>query len=113
MPKQQHAASGALIRDLPLQGLLRGYDQATNLILDECHERVFSVKVHAQACRLDCCTHSPQHHHLFIWLFCSKEWSAWHLGCMSFVGTTCEQLLARAGAALVKRAKHCCLPILI
>ena len=33
----------------PLQGLLRGYDQATNLILDECHERVFSVKVHAQA----------------------------------------------------------------
>lgn len=25
-------------------GLLRGYDQATNLILDECHERVFSVK---------------------------------------------------------------------
>lgn len=25
-------------------GLLRGYDQATNLILDECHERVYSSK---------------------------------------------------------------------
>ncbi|KAK9816842.1 hypothetical protein WJX72_005812 [[Myrmecia] bisecta] len=25
-------------------GVLRGYDQATNLILDECHERVFSTK---------------------------------------------------------------------
>ena len=28
-----------------LQGLLKGYDQATNLILDECHERVYSTKV--------------------------------------------------------------------
>lgn len=27
-----------------LQGTLRGYDQATNLILDECHERVYSSK---------------------------------------------------------------------
>ena len=26
------------------QGILRGYDQATNLILDECHERVYSTK---------------------------------------------------------------------
>ncbi|BDA42692.1 U6 snRNA-associated Sm-like protein LSm8 [Coccomyxa sp. Obi] len=25
-------------------GILRGYDQATNLILDECHERVYSSK---------------------------------------------------------------------
>ncbi|KAL4434612.1 hypothetical protein ABPG77_002735 [Micractinium sp. CCAP 211/92] len=25
-------------------GTLRGYDQATNLILDECHERVYSSK---------------------------------------------------------------------
>ncbi|KAA6429163.1 MAG: N-alpha-acetyltransferase auxiliary subunit-like [Trebouxia sp. A1-2] len=25
-------------------GLLKGYDQATNLILDECHERVYSTK---------------------------------------------------------------------
>lgn len=25
-------------------GMLRGYDQATNLILDECHERVYSTK---------------------------------------------------------------------
>lgn len=25
-------------------GLLRGYDQATNLILDECHERIYSTK---------------------------------------------------------------------
>jgi small nuclear ribonucleoprotein (snRNP)-like protein len=30
-----------------VQGTLRGYDQATNLILDECHERVFSSKVGA------------------------------------------------------------------
>ena len=29
-----------------VQGLLKGYDQATNLILDECHERVYSTKVH-------------------------------------------------------------------
>ncbi len=27
-----------------LQGILRGYDQATNLILDECFERVYSTK---------------------------------------------------------------------
>jgi len=25
-------------------GTLRGYDQATNLILDKCHERVYSAK---------------------------------------------------------------------
>jgi small nuclear ribonucleoprotein (snRNP)-like protein len=25
-------------------GVLRGYDQTTNLILDECHERVYSTK---------------------------------------------------------------------
>lgn len=25
-------------------GILRGYDQATNLILEECHERVYSSK---------------------------------------------------------------------
>lgn len=25
-------------------GILRGYDQATNLILEDCHERVFSTK---------------------------------------------------------------------
>eukprot|EP00887_Chlorella_sp_A99_P003009 scaffold9.g3009.t1 len=31
-------------------GLLRGYDQATNLILDECHERIYSTK----ACGRDC-----------------------------------------------------------
>ena len=28
-----------------LQGVLRGYDQETNLILDQCHERVYSTKV--------------------------------------------------------------------
>lgn len=27
---------------LPRQGYLRGFDQTVNLILDECHERVFS-----------------------------------------------------------------------
>eukprot|EP00899_Mesostigma_viride_P005739 jgi/Mesvir1/15166/Mv04847-RA.1 len=26
-------------------GILKGYDQAINLILDECHERVYSTKV--------------------------------------------------------------------
>ncbi|KAK2075793.1 U4/U6-U5 snRNP complex subunit lsm8 [Prototheca wickerhamii] len=26
-------------------GILRGFDQATNIILDECHERVFSAKL--------------------------------------------------------------------
>ncbi len=38
-----HAAS-TTVHDV--QGLLKGYDQATNLILDECHERVYSTKVH-------------------------------------------------------------------
>ncbi len=33
------------IRLLRAQGVLRGYDQATNLILDDCFERVFSTKV--------------------------------------------------------------------
>ena len=28
-----------------LQGILKGFDQATNLILDESHERVYSTKV--------------------------------------------------------------------
>ena len=28
-----------------MQGVLRGFDQATNLILDESHERVYSTKV--------------------------------------------------------------------
>lgn len=27
------------------QGILRGYDQATNLILEDCHERVYSATV--------------------------------------------------------------------
>ena len=27
-----------------LQGLLRGYDQTNNLVLEGCHERVFSTK---------------------------------------------------------------------
>lgn len=34
----------------PPQGVLRGFDQAINLILDECHERVYSTKV---SCGLD------------------------------------------------------------
>lgn len=29
---------------IPLQGVLRGFDQTCNLILDECHERVYSSK---------------------------------------------------------------------
>ena len=28
-----------------IQGILKGFDQATNIILDESHERVFSTKV--------------------------------------------------------------------
>ncbi|MQL99607.1 hypothetical protein Taro_032331 [Colocasia esculenta] len=31
-----------------LQGILKGFDQATNIILDESHERVYSTKVHPQ-----------------------------------------------------------------
>lgn len=38
---QPQAAS---LKVIDLQGLLKGYDQATNLILDECHERVYSTK---------------------------------------------------------------------
>jgi len=36
----------------PPQGVLRGFDQATNLIVDDCHERVYSskVSVDARAC---------------------------------------------------------------
>ncbi len=32
-------------RTLGLQGTLRGYDQKENIILDDCHERVYSTKV--------------------------------------------------------------------
>lgn len=28
-----------------LQGLLRGYDQSSNIVLDDCHERVYSTRV--------------------------------------------------------------------
>lgn len=38
MPRLVHAARNGL------QGALRGYDQATNLILADCQERVFSTK---------------------------------------------------------------------
>lgn len=31
-----------------LQGVLRGYDQSTNVILDECHERVYSTRVRSR-----------------------------------------------------------------
>jgi U6 snRNA-associated Sm-like protein LSm8 len=36
-------------------GLLKGFDQTTNVILDECHERVFSGSTgveQARSCRL-------------------------------------------------------------
>lgn len=39
---------------LLVQGTLRGYDQATNLILDECHERVYSSKVGRWQAGIDC-----------------------------------------------------------
>ena len=29
-------------------GVLRGYDQQTNMILDECHERVYSMQARRQ-----------------------------------------------------------------
>lgn len=38
-----------------VQGILRGYDQATNLILDECHERVYSSKVRSMPASLRSC----------------------------------------------------------
>jgi len=32
------------------QGVLKGFDQATNIILDESHERVFSTRVRITLC---------------------------------------------------------------
>lgn len=32
-----------------MQGILKGFDQATNIILDESHERVYSTKVSSLA----------------------------------------------------------------
>lgn len=31
--------------DFELQGMLRGYDQTNNLVMEDCHERVYSAKV--------------------------------------------------------------------
>ena len=42
---RQRADAEPCVMPLLLQGILRGYDQATNLILDDCHERVYSTKV--------------------------------------------------------------------
>ena len=51
-PSLTSAHSPALLnQQTRAQGILRGYDQATNLILDECHERVYSSKVRAVLCR--------------------------------------------------------------
>lgn len=43
----------------PPQGTLRGFDQACNLILDECFERVYSSKVRCQMFAVFChnCVH--------------------------------------------------------
>ena len=64
-----HACLHSLLRcsaAVLLQGTLRGYDQATNLILDECHERVYSSKVsgspssrHCPAAPLTRCPAAP------------------------------------------------------
>lgn len=35
-----------------LVGVLKGFDQKTNVILDECHERVFSTEVGVEQARL-------------------------------------------------------------
>lgn len=43
---------------LIMQGVLRGFDQATNLILDESHERVYSTKVLMYATVLVLFSHS-------------------------------------------------------
>ena len=54
-PPTHPPAAAAVVAAAPLllQGTLRGFDQATNLILDECHERVYSSKVWAcSVCRV-------------------------------------------------------------
>jgi small nuclear ribonucleoprotein (snRNP)-like protein len=33
-----------------IKGVLKGFDQATNIILDESHERVYSTKVWMSVC---------------------------------------------------------------
>jgi U6 snRNA-associated Sm-like protein LSm8 len=38
------AVTDALALAYHVQGILRGYDQATNLVLADAHERVFSTK---------------------------------------------------------------------
>ena len=50
------------------QGVLKGYDQATNLILDECHERVYSTKVGRVA----------------IWMFFASVHPGWSVVNMMF-----------------------------
>ena len=43
----RHAATITVITNdgRSIVGILRGYDQATNIVLDECHERVYSMQV--------------------------------------------------------------------
>lgn len=49
-----------------LQGLLKGYDQATNLILDECHERVYSTKVWCNCLAREKVSHEYNHNSLQV-----------------------------------------------
>ena len=37
--------SGGEPKSFGMQGTLKGYDQATNLVLHDCHERVYSLQV--------------------------------------------------------------------
>lgn len=53
-----------------MQGILKGFDQATNIILDESHERVFSTKV----CVLPCQVMDYIYFSVLAWLLCTFQW---------------------------------------
>ncbi len=56
-------------------GVLRGYDQATNMILDECHERVYSMqaRIGGWSCSNCLCDASVTSTSRYLCV-CSKSW---------------------------------------
>lgn len=75
-------------------GLMKGFDQTTNIILDECHERVFSSAAGVEQVRY---CNRTQHPHdgmpqwqdiMFIFRFLAM--CRWSLVCILCVVTTCE-----------------------
>lgn len=45
VPVVWHLNKFTCLLDFELQGMLRGYDQTNNLVMEDCHERVYSAKV--------------------------------------------------------------------